>query len=154
MLAQGLELDPSEVDGRVSFMKHDFFTSQPVTGVGAYFIRQCLHNWNDEECVTILRALVPALEKCEPKTPLLINDTILPAHATEARYHEHGLRQMDMLMFVALGAKQRTEEEFTVLLKTADERFEVSHLVPPELHGELVEPSLTHNCDTDRENPQ
>lgn len=126
MLAQGMQLDLSDLKGRISFMQHNFFEAQPVTDASAYFFRQVLHNWKDEQCIIMLKNLVPALEKCEPKTPLLINDTIMPAYSTGNRYHEHGLRQMDMLMFVALGSKQRTEDDFRLLLKKADGRYEVS----------------------------
>ncbi|KAF2180126.1 S-adenosyl-L-methionine-dependent methyltransferase [Zopfia rhizophila CBS 207.26] len=125
MLAQAQQLDLSDLVGRISFMQHNFFTAQLVEDADAYFIRQCLHNWSDEQCVIILKALVPAMEKCRPGTPLLINDTIIPAHGTGKWFQEHGLRQMDMLMLVALGAKQRTEEEFRQLLERADERFEI-----------------------------
>ncbi|KAF2265024.1 sterigmatocystin 8-O-methyltransferase precursor [Lojkania enalia] len=128
MLAQARLQDLSGLEGRIEFMQHNFFTLQPLQDAEAYFIRQCLHNWNDAQCITILRALVPALEHCKPRTPLLINDTILPAHETTNKFKEHGLRQMDLLMLVALGTKQRTEEEFRRILREADERFEITRI--------------------------
>lgn len=73
----------------------------------------------------ILRAFVPALEKCKPGTPLLINDTVLPKLGEKTRFEERGLRQLDIGMMVVLNAKQRTEKEFRRLLKDADERLEV-----------------------------
>lgn len=125
MLAQAKKQDLSDLGDRISFMQHNFFQVQPIAGAGAYFFRQVLHNWSDEDCVTILRSLVPAMEKCEPGTPLLINDTIVPEPGTVARFEEHGVRQVDLMMLVALGAKQRTEAEFKQLLERADERFQV-----------------------------
>lgn len=125
MLAQGRALDLSDLDGRVQFMQHDFFKPQPIGGASAYLIRQVLHNWNDQDCITILRCLVPALEKSAPETPLLINDTLLPEPGSVSRYEEHNLRQMDIMMMIALGAKQRSERDFKDLLAKADPRLQV-----------------------------
>ena len=126
MLSQSQQLQTDDLQGRVTFMQHNFFDQQPIYSAGAYFIRQCIHNWNDDDCVRILRAFVPALEHCKPRTPLLINDTILPNLDARSKIEEHGLRQLDIGMLVVVGAKQRTIEQFQKILKLADERFEVS----------------------------
>lgn len=125
MIAQGQPLLTSEVKSRVTYMKHNFFEPQPILDASAFFIRQCVHNWPDQECIKILRGFVPALEKCKAGTPLLINDTVLPTLGEKTRFEERGLRQLDIGMMVVLNAKQRTEKEFKRLLKEADERFEV-----------------------------
>ena len=83
-----------------------------------------MHNQTDEGVLKILRALIPAL-KHKPKIPVVINETILPERGAMGRAEEHDLRQMDLLMLVVLGAKQRTEKEFRTLVKEADPRFEV-----------------------------
>lgn len=127
MLSQSQQLQTDDLQGRVTFMQHNFFDQQPIHDASVYFIRQCIHNWNDSDCVRILRAFVPALEKCKPRTPLLINDTILPGLNARTKIEEHDLRQLDIGMLVVLGAKQRTERQFERILKQADERFEVSH---------------------------
>ncbi len=128
MLAQAQRRDMSDLQGRVTFQQHNFFKPQRIHGASAFFIRQCIHNWNDTDSIKILRAFVPALEKCKLGTPLLINDTILPEPGSKTRFEEHDLRQLDIAMLVVLGAKQRTEEEFWKLLRAADERFEVNVL--------------------------
>ena len=125
MLAQGKTRDMADLNGRVTFMQHNFFEPQPVHDASAYFIRSCFHNQNDEACVKMLKALVPALEECPPGTPVLINDTILPERGSKTRHEEHELRQLDLAMFVILGAKQRTEKEFRALVSAADPRFRV-----------------------------
>ncbi|KAL8729320.1 MAG: hypothetical protein Q9166_004817 [cf. Caloplaca sp. 2 TL-2023] len=129
MIAQGQPLlaktdDPS-VRNRVSYMRHNFFQPQPVHDASAFFIRQCVHNWPDQECITILRQFIPALEASPPGTPLLINDTVLPKLNSRTRYEERLLRQLDIAMLVVINAKQRTEKEFRKLVKEADSRFEV-----------------------------
>ncbi|KAI1389027.1 O-methyltransferase [Hypoxylon trugodes] len=128
MLAQGKDSGLRDVEGRISWMQHDFFEPQPLRGVSAFIIRQCLHNWCDRDVVKILEALVPALEKCDDGTPLLINETVLPQPGTIHAPEERGLRQMDMLMLVTLGSKQRTKEEYETLLKEADDRYEIYSL--------------------------
>lgn len=125
LLAQGKAQNLSDLNGRVVFMEHDFFDSQPDLNAGAYFIRQVVHNWNDSDCIRILRNIVPALEKCAPNTPLLINEMILPEAGTRSRYEEHMLRQVDMLVMVSLGAKQRTLKEFQQLMHDADPRLQI-----------------------------
>lgn len=125
MIAQGQPLLSSEVESRVAYMKHNFFDPQPVLDASAFFIRQCVHNWPDQECIKILRGFVPALEKCKRGTPLLINDTVLPKLGQKTRFEERGLRQLDIGMMVVLNGKQRTENEFRQLLKQADERYKV-----------------------------
>ncbi|KAJ4376391.1 hypothetical protein N0V83_001674 [Neocucurbitaria cava] len=107
MLSSASQNDFSDLNGRVTFMPHDFFTTQPVSGAAAYLLRYITHNWSDEDCIRIFRALVPALEKSSPGTPLLINDVV------------------DIMMMLVLGAKQRTEEQFRRLLSDADSRFKI-----------------------------
>ena len=109
MIAQGQPLLSSEVKSRVAYMKHDFFDPQPVLDVSAFFVRQCVHDWPDQECIKMLRGFVPALEKCKSGTPLLINDTVLPKLGQKTRFEERGLRQLDIGVMVVLNGKQRTE---------------------------------------------
>ena len=121
------------IEDRIEFMQHDFFKPQPVHDAGAFFLRHVTHNWNDRQCITLFRALVPALERCKPGTPILVNDTILPDfdRETKTRFEERYLRQQDMAMFVIVGAKERTVREFEALLRQADERFKASVRVVP-----------------------
>lgn len=128
MLAQGKQLDLHGAEGRVTWMQHDFFQPQPLRDVAAFFIRQCTHNWCDRDVVKILKSFVPGLEGSKPGTPLLINETILPEPGTRPLHEERNLRQMDMLMYVNLGAKQRTKNEFEALLKEADPRYEIHNV--------------------------
>lgn len=142
MLAQSEEMVIQELEGRVTFQQHDFFDTQPVVDANAFFLRQCLHNNNDDNCVKIIRALVPALEKCGKDTPLLINDVIMPESGTMTRHEEHHLRQVDICMMVTLGAKQRTENEFENLLTQADPRLKIMKVWPNPFGVGLLEVHL------------
>ncbi|RYP60585.1 hypothetical protein DL770_009961 [Monosporascus sp. CRB-9-2] len=125
MLDQGKALLEDDLQGRVSFMQHSFFEPQPLKDVAAFLLRQCTHNWCDRDVIAMLKGIVPGLQNSKPGTPLLINDIIMPEAGTCPRLVERELRQIDMIMFVAFGAKQRTEAEFRYLLKQADPRYEV-----------------------------
>lgn len=126
MLAQASSNDISDLNGRVAFMQHSFFEPEPIAGAAAYLLRYVTHNWDDQDCIRIFKALVPALEQSAPQTPLLINDIVLPTAGETTLYQERRLRQVDIMMMVVLGAKQRTEADFRGLLKSADSRYRVS----------------------------
>ncbi|KAF7538401.1 hypothetical protein G7054_g2976 [Neopestalotiopsis clavispora] len=146
MLAQGKRLLTPSVKDRVMFMKHDFFQTQPMQNVAAFFIRQCTHNWCDSDVITIFQKLVPGLENSRPGTPLLINESIMPEPGEWPPHAERALRQMDLLMLVGLGAKQRTKAEFEDLLKKADSRYEIVNSVSKGSMG-LLEVHLKHDVD-------
>ncbi|KAF2261333.1 O-methyltransferase [Lojkania enalia] len=144
MLAQGRRLlaveDPA-VACRIELLQHDFFQPQPPPErlttrgpVAAFFLRHVFHNWNDDDAVTIARALVPALEAAAPETPLIISERVLPCLGDEVPLHEErAMRQMDMMMMVGLGAKERTLAEWKALFRAADERLEVK-----KVHGQAA----------------
>ncbi|KAM0444873.1 hypothetical protein ACHAQK_002402 [Fusarium lateritium] len=124
-LAEGKSKVGSDIAPRVKFMQHDFFGEQTITDANAFFLRQCLHNWNDGDCIKVIRALVPALEKCKPGTRILINEVILPERNEMSKFEEYLSRQVDICMFVVAGAKERSRKQFEKILKEADSRLEV-----------------------------
>ena len=79
---------------------------------------------NGEE--KILKALVPALEKSKPGTPLLINEAVVPETGTRTRFEEGLMRQIDMHLMLSYSSKQRSEAEFDAILKRADPRFQIA----------------------------
>ncbi|XDG06973.1 hypothetical protein ABKA04_006588 [Annulohypoxylon sp. FPYF3050] len=132
MLAEGQKMmaqeEQKKIEGRVTFMQHDFFQPQPVHDISAVLLRQVTHNWPDEQIVTIFKGIIPSLENSKPGTPFLINDTVLPEPGELSIYAERPLRNMDLLMFTCLGSKQRTRAQFDTLLKEADERYNVRNV--------------------------
>ncbi|RYP75633.1 hypothetical protein DL770_007366 [Monosporascus sp. CRB-9-2] len=78
MLAEGARAaDLGPAKGRVRFMQHDFFESQPVRDASAVIGRQVTHNWTDDELVKIFKGVVPTLRSSKTGIPLLINDIVL-----------------------------------------------------------------------------
>lgn len=128
MLAEGRESLDSTLRDRVTYLQHSFFEPQPIADAAAFLIRQCTHNWADHDVVTIFKSFVPGLEKSSPDTPLLINDIIMPEPGVWPRHQERVVRQVDMVMLVNCGAKQRTKAEFEALLKEADSRYEIRNV--------------------------
>ena len=114
-----------DLSSRVSFVHHDFFTTQSLyEGVDAWVLRQCLHNWSDEDGAKILKQFVPAMEK-NPKVSLLVNESIIPNHGDIPLHEERSFRQIDIAMFVTTNAKQRTESDWRALIASADPRLQV-----------------------------
>lgn len=125
MLAEGESRLTDDIRDRVSFSAHDFFKPQPYKNAAAFLLRQCTINWADREVVVMLKNLVPGLENSSPDTPLIINDIVLPEPGAWPRHRERVARQVDMVMLVSYGGKQRTKAEFETLLKEADPRYEI-----------------------------
>ena len=126
MFEETLTEATKDLSSRVSFVHHDFFTTQPLyEGVDAWVLRQCLHNWSDEDGVKILKQFVPAMEK-NPKTALLINESIIPNRGDLPLNEERSFRQIDIAMFITTNAKQRTESEWRALIASADPRLRVT----------------------------
>ncbi|KAI0102814.1 S-adenosyl-L-methionine-dependent methyltransferase [Nemania sp. FL0031] len=129
MLAEGRALLTDDVKERITFEQHSFFEPQPLRKdepAAAYVIRQCTHNWCDRDVVTMFRCLVPGLESSGPDTPLLVNDIVMPEPGESwPRLLERDIRQIDMIMLICFGGKQRTKAEFAALLTEADARYEI-----------------------------
>ena len=85
---EGLE-EQHLLDGRLTFMAHDFFREQPVKDADVYFFRNIFHDWSDKYSVQILRALVPALKD---GAAIIICDTCLPKPDTVPADLERRLR--------------------------------------------------------------
>jgi len=143
MLEQGRQSTSQELLGRIQFEKYDYLNPQPVYDTGAFLFRQCLHNADDATAVKIMRNFVPALERCKPKTPLLINDMIVPELNETTKFEENHFRQMDMAMMVVVGAKERTRKQLERVLKEADKRLKLVKVHEAGLVG-LVEVQLVH----------
>lgn len=62
---QGRAALPKELDGRIEFVAHDFFTEQKTLTKTpeVYLFRWIFHNWSEGYCVKILQNLIPSLNK-------------------------------------------------------------------------------------------
>ncbi|KAG6843501.1 hypothetical protein H0H87_003732, partial [Tephrocybe sp. NHM501043] len=60
--------------GKVTFVEHDFFDTQPVSNASVFILKQVLHDWADPYCAKILKALRAV---ATPETKLVIVDNIV-----------------------------------------------------------------------------
>lgn len=121
-----------EAQGRIKFEPHDFFQPQPPqqTPPKAYMLSRVMHDWQDDDCVKILRNLVPTMEI--HGTKLLVCELVLPDRAGEVFNHvEQHLRTRDMLMFTMYGGGERRLRDWMALFRKADARLTVESVKQP-----------------------
>jgi len=90
-------------------MGHDFFTPQPVHGAKAYYLKMCLHDWPNPQCIQILSQLKPALKPGYSR--ILLDDIVIPEE--KAGWFETSL---DLLMMQVHSAQERREREWMDLV--------------------------------------
>ena len=125
-------LTPGDLmDGRIAAQGGDFFEQVPG-GADMYLLIRVLHNWEDEDCLRILRACRSAMGS---DGTLLLGEQILepdPARGQTADY------LMDMHMMAMFGqARERTEPEFRDLLDRSG--FALTRVVPTRSPVSVIE---------------
>ncbi len=104
-------LDRPELAGRWTTVAGDFRDSVPP-GSELYILKHILHNWNDEQCVTIL-------QHCRRAMPddgrILVAETITPPPNTP-----HYVWALDMVMMALVTGHERTREQFETLFAAAE----------------------------------
>ena len=106
--AEGLGLQE-----RLSIISGDFFAKLPTADL--YLLKHILHDWKDDECVSILRNCRGAIK---PSGRVVLIEIVLP-DVDPPRY----ATQVDLTMLAVLGSRERTLEEYKILLAAADFRF-------------------------------
>jgi hypothetical protein len=105
-----------------------FFETVP-SGGDAYVLSHVIHDWNEDQCLTILGHCRRAMR---PDGRLLILEMVLPAGDTP-----HPGKMLDMTMLVMPGGEERTEAEYAELLGKA--AFRLERVVPTESAVSVVE---------------
>lgn len=103
------------VEDRCTLTAGDFFQTVPAGG-DAYLMRHIIHDWNDEQCRTILRhcrKVVP------PTGKLLLIESVIPPGNDPCF-----AKLLDLTMLVIPGGMERTEAEYRELLASAGFRLE------------------------------
>lgn len=110
-----------ELSERIEFVEYDFF--KPNTVQGDYYIfRHILHDWPDEDAVTILKNLVPALKN---GARVILYEAVMPEPPAQLAntWDEKAVWLEDISMLAAHNAKERTCTEYEKLFKAADPNF-------------------------------
>ena len=125
--AQGF-LSTTGVADRCTSVAGDFFAAVPAGG-DAYVLSQILHDWEDEQCLTILRHIrqvTPAHGK------LLVVELVIPP-GNEPFFG----KWLDLHMLAIPGGRERTEAEYRTLFRDAG--FELTTIVPTPAGPSVVE---------------
>ncbi|KAL1962454.1 hypothetical protein VTN77DRAFT_9655 [Rasamsonia byssochlamydoides] len=110
-------------------MTHNFFDQNPVEGADVYWLRYILHDWSDDYCVWILKALQPSMRE---NSRVLICDQVmnttvgsegikpapepLPANYGYFTRYSH---QRDITMMSVINGIERTPAEFKAIIEQA-----------------------------------
>jgi hypothetical protein len=106
----------------------DFFASIPA-GADACLLRHIIHDWNDDEAVTILRNVHRGLGR---GGRLLVVEHVLPPG------NEPSIgKLLDLAMLLVPGGQERTAEEYHRLLTAAG--FRLTRIVPTNAEVSVIE---------------
>jgi hypothetical protein len=119
------------VDSRVSIEHGDFFESVPAGG-DAYLLSHIIHDWNEDQCLTILGNCRRAMK---PGAKLLIVEFVLPEGNTP-----HFGKLADMVMMTIPGGEERTAGEYRALLTAAN--LTMTRVIPTSSDVSIVEAEL------------
>lgn len=118
----------SEVADRCQLEEGSFLETVP-SGVDAYLMRYILHDWNDEHCIQILKNC----RQCSPNAKVLLVE-----HVIRPKNNSRFTLALDLWMFMLFdNAKERTEEEFRVLLEAAG--YHLNKVIPTNSPFSIVE---------------
>ena len=116
------------LEHRCKVVACDFFKEIP-SGSDAYMMSHVLHDWNDDDCLTILKNLYVAMR---PGTKLLIVEAII------SKRNEFSIvKLLDLEVFVMGGGLERTEDEYMKLFESTG--FEHSRVLPTNESISIIE---------------
>jgi hypothetical protein len=124
-------LENTGVADRISIESGSFFESVPEGG-DAYILSHIIHDWNEEQCLTILGNVRRAMK---PDGKLLLVEFVLPEDDSP-----HLGKLADMIMLVIPGGQERTPAEYDELLAKAG--FRMTRVVPTESPVSIVEAEI------------
>jgi hypothetical protein len=113
---------------RIRIEGGSFFQSVPV-GADAYILSHIIHDWTEEQCLTILGNCRRAMP---PDGRVLLVEMVLPGGDTP-----HPGKTLDMVMLVVPGGRERTTAEYDTLFDKAGLRL--TRVVPTASPVSIVE---------------
>ncbi|KAK6851733.1 S-adenosyl-L-methionine-dependent methyltransferase [Apiospora arundinis] len=127
----------ASITSRIQYQAHSFFEPNPVVGADFYLLRLILHDWGAEDCVRILRAIVPAMRSTnrsrsrDSGSTIVIMDSVLPAPGSVPRSVERVVRVRDLTMTQVFNSQERAIEDWEAILEKADPRLEITAVSQP-----------------------
>jgi hypothetical protein len=116
------------VADRIEWVAGDFFQGLP-TGGDLYLLKSVLHNWDDEQCITILKHCRQGMNQTGR---LLVVERVIPPGNEPAE-----AKLFDINMLVVVGGQERTAADFQALLHAAG--FRLTRIMPTASPHSLVE---------------
>jgi SAM-dependent methyltransferase len=117
---------------RCEAISGDFFKEVP-SGADAYILKHVIHDWRDDEAVTILKNCHRAMRS---NGRLLIVEGVSPLRIDES-LASRGAAANDVNMLVNTGGRQRSEAEFHALYDAAG--FKLTRIVPTQARVSVIE---------------
>jgi hypothetical protein len=117
---------------RCTVVAGDFFRAVPAGG-DAYILKHVIHDWDDERATKILENCRHAMGAAGR---LLIVEGVYPPRI-EPSEEGRGAASNDVNMLVCTGGRQRSEDEFRALLKSAG--FRLTRIVPTPARVSMIE---------------
>ena len=93
---------------RCSYVSGDFFEAVPADA-DVYLLSNVLHDWNDADALRILATCRAAVRA---RSSLVVLENLIPQND-----EPHPAKMLDVLMLVMLGGRERTADEFRMLLE-------------------------------------
>lgn len=118
----------SGVGDRCQLAGGDFFKAVPEGG-DAIVMKWIIHDWNDEQSLTIMKNCHSALPE---NGKLILIEAVVPATS-----EPHFSKFIDLNMLVMTGGRERTEAEFRELYEATG--FKLSRIVPSESPFSVIE---------------
>ena len=106
------------LEERCRYVAADMFKELPIYA-DAYSLKMILHDWNDSECLQILRTI---RRRAKPKGHIFIIEHIVPDPS-----EPHFSKLFDIHMMCWGSGQERTEEEYASLLEASGWRFIACH---------------------------
>ena len=122
------KIEAAGLADRCETVSGDFFKSVPPGG-DLYMMKWIIHDWNDEQAITILRNCRNQMQRTGK---LIIVDCVVP-ESDEPDFS----KLFDLNMMVMTGGKERTEKEFAQILNAAG--FKLLRVIPTEVPTSIVE---------------
>jgi len=116
------------VEDRCHALECNFFEHIP-SGSDVYLLSNILHDWSDEQCRIILANCHRAMTM---ESKLLIVEMIVPPGNDPSV-----AKLLDLEMLVTTGGRERTEEEFKILLESSG--FGLSRIIPTNDGVHIIE---------------
>ncbi len=116
-------LEDAGIAHRVEVEGGSFLESVPAGG-DLYVMKNVLHDWNDADCLTILRNIRTAIaDGAHGPGKLILLEMVLPERASSFIGH-----MLDLEMLLMLHGKERTRAQYADLLRQAG--FRLTRVIP------------------------